>query len=289
MAMGPVARFSPAWRIWKARVEFDAYAARALPAADHLIAFNRQALTQFQTARRARYETVSLMSGSPHVRRVARQHGRAYRQYPLEPSFGTHIVKRYLVEYAQADRIYAASRYTWESFLEEGVSEDVLSVFPLIPDPRYEPDRAPRASTTFDIVYVGSLTVAKGVPLLVDAVRRLPCPEMRLTLIGGWKSRGMRRFIGEACARDSRIRVCPGDPLPHLRSARLCIHPTYEDGFAYAPAEALACGVPVIVSEDTGMKELVDPGRNGLIVPTGDLEALTQAIEATYRGELFGG
>jgi glycosyltransferase involved in cell wall biosynthesis len=288
-AMSPVARFSPAWRIWKARVEFDAYAARALPAADHLIAFNRQALKQFHTARQARYRSVSLMSGSPHVRRVARQHGRAYRQYPLERSFGTHIVKRYLVEYDQADRIYAASKYTWESFVEEGVPEDVLSLFPLIPDPRYERDGAPRASATFGIVYVGSLTVAKGVPLLIDAVRRLPYPEMRLTLIGGWKSRGMRRFVGEACARDPRIEVSPGDPLPHLRSARVCIHPTYEDGFAYAPAEALAAGVPVIVSEDTGMKELIDPGRNGLIVPTGDLEALTQAIEATYRGEIFGG
>ena len=68
----------------------------------------------------------------------------------------------------------------------------------------------------------------------------------------------MRRYLERARARDPRISVVPGDPLPHLQRARLCVHPAYEDGFGYAPAEALACGVPVIVTEDTGMKELID-------------------------------
>jgi glycosyltransferase involved in cell wall biosynthesis len=111
--------------------------------------------------------------------------------------------------------------------------------------------------------------------------------DLRLVLVGGWSSRGMRRFLQDAAARDSRISIGPGDPLPHLRSAHLCVHPTYEDGFAYAPVEALACGVPVLVSEDTGMKDLVDPGVNGMVLPTGELSVLTEAIDAAYRGEIF--
>jgi glycosyltransferase involved in cell wall biosynthesis len=99
----------------------------------------------------------------------------------------------------------------------------------------------------------------------------------------------MRRFVQQACATDRRIVAGPGDPLPHLRKASVCVHPAFEDGFAYAPAEALVGGVPVIVSEDTGMKELVDSPRAGLIVPTGDLDALAAAIEAAYRRELFDG
>ena len=69
----------------------------------------------------------------------------------------------------------------------------------------------------------------------------------------------------------------------------LCVHPAYEDGFAYAPAEALASGIPVIVSEDTGMKDLIDPPRTGLILPTGDIDALTAAIDAAYRREILVG
>jgi glycosyltransferase involved in cell wall biosynthesis len=286
--LAPLARLSPGWRIWAARVAFDADAARRLPAADHLIAFNRQALAQFRAARRAGYASVALMTGSPHVRRVARQHALARRRYPLERSFGTHVVRRYLVEYAQADRIHVASRCTWESFLEHGVPEGKLSLFPLTPHPRYAPAEEPPATDTFDVVYAGSLSVAKGVPLLIDAVRRLPHADLRLVLVGGWKTRGMRRFVERACAQDPRIEVRPGDPLPHLRAARLCAHPTYEDGFAYAPAEALACGVPVLVSEDTGMRDLIEPGRDGLILPTGDLDALAAAIDAAYRGEILG-
>jgi len=99
----------------------------------------------------------------------------------------------------------------------------------------------------------------------------------------------MRRFVQGACAADPRIVAGPGDPLPSLRRASVCVHAAYEDGFGYAPAEALACGVPLLVSEDTGMKELIDSPRAGLILPTGDLDALSEAIDAAYRGEIFGG
>jgi len=288
LALPPV-RFSPGLQTWASGVAFDAYAARRLPAADHLIAFNGQALAQFRVAREAHAKSVSLISANSHLRRVACQHARAYRQYPLERSWAKNLVRRNCAEYAHADRIYVASRYVWESFREEGFHEDVLSLFPLTPDPRYEPGSASQASGTFDILYIGSLTVTKGVPLLIDAFRRLPYSDMRLVLVGGWATRGMRLFIEKACASDRRINVCPGDPRLHLRTARLCIHPAYEDGFAYAPAEALACGVPVIVSENTGMKDLIDAGRNGLILPTGDLFALTEAADAAYRGDILAG
>ncbi len=291
--LGRLLRFSPAWRNLRRSVAFDRLAAQQLPAferssaAGHLLAFNGQALRQFEAARRAGYASISLVAANPHLRRLIRQHELAHRRYPLEGTWATHLLRRNLKEYKQAQRIYVASRYTWESFVQEGVSEDVLSLFPLIPDPRFTLREPPAKTGTFDVVFVGRLCVTKGVPLLVDAVRSLAHEDLRLVLVGGWSSRGMRRFLQEACARDARIAIGPGDPLPHLRDARLYAHPAYEDGFAYAPAEALACGVPVLVSEDTGMKELIDPGVSGLILPTGDLKALTEAIDAAYRGEIF--
>lgn len=284
----PLTRFSPAWTNLRESVGFDGLAARRLPRAQHLIAFNGQALKQLGTARRAGYESASLLAANPHLRRVVRQHEKALRRYPFEGSWAVRLLGRNLKEYAKADRIYVASAYTWESFVEEGCPERILSLFPFVPDPRYRPCPAPLATDTFDVVYSGRLCVTKGVPLLVDAVRRLPHADLRLVLVGGWGTSGMRRFLQNACAEDPRIRVGPGDPLSRLQRARLFAHPAYEDGFAYAPAEALACGVPVLVTEDTGMKELVEPGVNGLILPTGDIDALSEAIDAAYRGELCG-
>jgi glycosyltransferase involved in cell wall biosynthesis len=278
---------SPGVRTRAFMTQFDAYAAQRLPDAEHLIAFNGQALTQHRTARRAGYRSVALVSANSHLRRVIRQHARARELYPLERSWASGLVRRNEREYALADRIYVGSRYVQESFLEEGFPEELLARFQFTPHPRYRPAPAPATQGRFEIVYIGSLAVHKGVPLLIDAVRRLAHADLALTLIGGWGSRGMRRFVQAACAADSRIVVAPGDPLPHLRRAALCVHPSYEDGFAYAPAEALACGVPVLVSEDTGMKELIDSPSHGLTLPTGDLDALAQAIDAAYRGELF--
>jgi glycosyltransferase involved in cell wall biosynthesis len=275
-------------------VDFDAHAARRLPAAEHLIAFNSQALRQFDAARRAGYSSLGLVSANPHLGKLARQHALARRRYPIEGSWASRMLAQNLAEYALADRILVASRYIRESFLAEGFAEERLVDFPLTPDPRFGAARRDNAgagtgaaSDRFDVVYVGSLSVHKGVPLLIDAFRRVPHTDARLVLVGGWGTRGMRRFVQAACALDRRIELRPGDPLPSLRGARVCVHAAYEDGFGYAPAEALAARVPVIVSEDTGMKELIDSPRRGLVLPTGDLAALTEAISAAYRGELF--
>jgi glycosyltransferase involved in cell wall biosynthesis len=294
LALAPLARHSAAWRAWAASVAFDAYAARRLPHAQHLIAFNGTAEAQLRLAPRLGYESRSLVAANSHFRRVMRQHALAQRQYPLEAPWARHLLGRNLREYALAERIYVSSRYVRESFVEEGFSDERLQRFPLTPDPRFEPPSrqphdspaAAQAASSFDVVYVGALTVHKGVPLLVDAFRRAAEGDMRLLLLGGWKTRGMRRFLERACAEDPRISVCPGDPLPVLRRARLYVHAAYEDGFAYAPAEALACGVPVLASADTGMKELIEARGGGLVLPTGDLATLTEAIRAAHRGEL---
>jgi len=286
---GPLARASRAWRMWAGSVDFDAAAADLLPPGEHLIAFNGSAGAQLRRAAREGWSSRGLVSANSHFRQVIDRHRRAHAQYPIERPWVTHLLGRNLREYQLAERIYVSSEYIRESFLREGHDEGTLALFPLTPHPRYRPADRPAASSTFDVVYVGSLLVHKGVPLLLDALARLPHEDLRLVLVGGWGTRAMRRYLESARAGDPRISIAPGDPLPHLQQASLYVHPAYEDGFGYAPAEALACGVPVIVSEDTGMKELITPGRNGVVVPTGELGILAESIDAAYRGELLRG
>jgi glycosyltransferase involved in cell wall biosynthesis len=50
--------------------------------------------------------------------------------------------------------------------------------------------------------------------------------------------------------------------------------------------EALACGVPTIVTEDTGMKEYVTEGVNGYVIPTGDVDALANRLHDLQRHPL---
>ena len=185
-----------------------------------------------------------------------------------------------------ADMIHVASDYTRQSFLNEGIPDSKLKLRVFDVRPRFTPPIDRSNDGVFRIVYVGSLTVMKGIPILLEAFSRLPGNDIQLTLVGGWATRGMRRYLQDWLARDSRIQIAPGDPLPHLQRANVYVHPTYEDGFAYAPMEALACGVPAIVTEDTGMKEHIQPGVNGYVIPTGDWEALLEKLEACKASPL---
>jgi glycosyltransferase involved in cell wall biosynthesis len=287
-AVAPAFRLSPAWRLWRASVSFDLDAARRLSACDQLVGFNGTSLAQFRAAAGAGIGAVSLVSATAHLRVLVRRHALARASHPLERSWATRVLARNLAEYQCAERVFVSSQYVWDSFVAEGFDESRLVRFPLTPAPAYRPQASAPASGAFVVAYVGGLTVDKGAPLLVDAVRRLPHSDLRLRLVGGWKTRGMRGFMEDAMARDKRIEVAAGAPLQVLREARLYVHPAYSDGFGYAPAEALACGVPVLVSEDTGMRDLVDEGRTGMVLPTGDAQALAEAIDAAYRGEVLG-
>ncbi|GIV61827.1 MAG: hypothetical protein KatS3mg044_0693 [Rhodothermaceae bacterium] len=287
----PLIRMTPLrfLRGWKNYVVGDLFdrvvAARLEPSEGAFIGFVGKSLHSFRVARAGGTRCLALHVGNSHVRKILRRHAAAYRQWGLERSWlNAAQARKAIREYEMADLIFVNSAYTWASFVEEGVPESKLRRFRLEPDGRFVPPASRPDDDVFRVVYAGSLSVPKGIPVLVEAFTRLVGPA-RLTLVGTWSSRGMRRYLERARARDPRIHVQPGDPLPHYQQADVCVHPSYEDGFAYAPAEALACGTPVVVTEDTGMKELVREGENGYIVPTGDVDALYERLAALQRAK----
>jgi glycosyltransferase involved in cell wall biosynthesis len=58
----------------------------------------------------------------------------------------------------------------------------------------------------------------------------------------------------------------------------LFVLPSHREGFPRAPMEASAMGAPCIVTDIRGCREAVQPGRNGLLVPLGDVAALAAAM-----------
>ena len=213
------------------------------------------------------------MSPTAHLSAVQRLHERANRAYPLEHDWlHPALLAKGLREYELADRVHVVSEYVRQSFLKAGFREDRLVRVQLSANPRFRPPAGRRSDGVFRLVYTGALSATKGVPLLLDAFARADLGAATLTLVGQTGSRGVRQFVEGRLATDPRIRVRPGDPLPHLQEADVYVHPSYQDGFSYGVTEALAVGVPVVATQDTGAKELVRPSVNGWVVPTGDLK-----------------
>ena len=284
-------RFSLSWREFLGGRLYDRLVAKRLEADTKcFIGLQGQALLSLGRARQLGAEQLGLIASTPHITHVAAQHAKAQQFCPVEEDWlNPTLLRAVLAEYALADMIYTHSEYTHQSFLAAGIPSSKLHRIHLRVDPRFSKAEARADEGVFRVVYTGIVTSHKGVPMLLEAFARLSMPDAELILVGGTGTRGMRRYVEDWQRRDPRIRLAPGDPLPWLRKASVYVHASFQDGFSFGAMEALACGVPVIVSEDTGMKEHVRDGRNGYIVPTGDVDALHARLEDVARHRLAGG
>ena len=277
-------RFSPGWKSHIFNEIFDWRVARHISRSHEPIhtitGFAGKSLRTFRCALDAGASQVELLMANSHVDNVARLHARAAEDAGICDTWlnATQRRKTYR-EYDLADRIYVHSEYVRRSLVDAGIPAEKLERISLPVDDRFRPPAHRPQDDTFHMVYVGRVEVTKGIDVLLQAYERVPIDKKQLTIVGGWSTPAVRRLVQDAQHQDPRIVVAPGDPLPVLQQADVFVHPSYEDGFGYAPVEALACGVPVIVTEDTGMQEYVVPGKNGTIVPTGSVDAIVCALE----------
>ncbi|POR02300.1 hypothetical protein AU468_06850 [Alkalispirochaeta sphaeroplastigenens] len=136
------------------------------------------------------------------------------------------------------------------------------------------------------IVYTGRISQDKNLDFLICVQKRLRergC-QVCLFLAGD----GPYRRELEAATQDSPDVVFTGrlknGEIPGLLSmADLFVFPSTTDTFGMSVLEALACGVPCIVSDCGGPSELVAQGKSGFIVPVEDPEEWAQAIEKVLR------
>lgn len=273
-------RILPALDNYVRREVYDRRVAAQLPrSGTSFMAFAGEALHSFRRARALGYEHLELVVPNSHVDNVMRLHARAARETGFADTWLNDRQRRKVHrEYEAADRIYVHSTYVAQTLRDAGLPAHKLRRTYLAPAARFCPPARRSPDGPFRIAYVGRLDGTKGVPLLLDAFRQLPFSDVELTLVGGWSSRAMRKHIQAELRQDARIRQFSGDPLPVLQAADVFVHPSYEDGFGYAPAEALQCGVPVITTADAGVKEYVSDGVNGYVVPTGDTAAIVERL-----------
>ena len=133
------------------------------------------------------------------------------------------------------------------------------------------------------ILFLSRLIPRKGADMLIEAFAQV-CPESgRLVIAGPEGESGYRAHL-ERCAKEARVegRVHFTGPLYEedkkaaLTDADLFALPSRYENFANVAAEAIACGVPVLVTDSCGIHSLVE-GRAGLVIPA-QRDALVEAL-----------
>jgi colanic acid/amylovoran biosynthesis glycosyltransferase len=192
----------------------------------------------------------------------------------------TVTVSRYNVDYLTAIANGGGGRI---ELIRNGID---LTRFAPAPEPPDGP---------FSILAVARLVEKKGLALLIEACRGLRDRdlEFRCEIVG----KGAQKAHLEQLIRDFDLRqhVHLAGPLPHqeiverYHRAHVLVLPCIvgrdgnRDGLPVSIVEALACGLPVISTNVTGIPEAVQHGRNGLIVRPGNVTELTMAIERLMR------
>ncbi len=261
---------------------FDEYTLRRVPACDAFVAISGAGL---KTGRRVQERGGRFVCdrGSTHQRYQERVLREEYERWGMEgDAKAPHIAVREEEIYAAADAITVPSTMAKRSFVEMGVAAEKVHVIPYgVRLDRFERvGRAPAIKERFEAVFVGQVSLRKGVPYLLEAFARVQHPNKRLRVVGAMDARlegilgrfprGSVEFLGA---------VAQGRLPEILSGSHVLVLPSVEEGLALVQAQAMACGCPVLASTNTGAEDLFTDGREGMIVPIGDVEALVGGME----------
>lgn len=181
-------------------------------------------------------------------------------------------------EIALADTILACSPFVAGTLRAAGVLESRIRVVPYgAPEPRPRDWSAAAAAGPLRLLFAGSIGQRKGFGYLLRALRLLGRRDVELVAMG--------HVVGDAAPlapyRDLFTHAAPRPHAAVLELMRTChalVLPSLFEGLALVQLEAMSCGLPVIVTPNTGAEGIVRDGVEGRIVPIRDVAALASAI-----------
>ena len=200
-----------------------------------------------------------------------------------DPPVSHYYHQRSLEMMDYTDHVISPSSFVTQSFLENGFSREQVFELPYPGDfsifrPATEPrpkNRPPRIITT------GLLCLRKGTPYLLEAFRII---HKKHPSVEFWVTRSIRDDVMPCLAKYSDLPIKWGNYLPHQELAeryRQCdvfTLPSLEDGFARIVLEAMACGLPAVITPNTGAADYIQEGVSGSVVPIREPKVLAEAL-----------
>ncbi len=185
-------------------------------------------------------------------------------------------------EIRQADAVLVGSTFAADSFVAQGVPRAKMRMIPYGVDLQtFTPGAAPSSSTAFKVIYAGQLTQRKGISYLLRGYRKFARHDSQLTLVGSVVGsdrplQPYRDFIQHITHQTRPVLAAM------YRASDVFVLPTLVEGMGLVVLEAMACGLPVIVTAN-GPGDIVRDGIDGFIIPERDEDALCDRLERLYR------
>lgn len=180
----------------------------------------------------------------------------------------------------EADAVVCVSRYTQRQVTETYGKRDTHLIFDgidtdvFVPTPTFERrDLLPESDARIRLLFIGNNTKRKGFDLLPKILDLLP-EDYTLFYNGGFQKTGEtphRRMVSIGTPDRAGL-------VAAYQSCDILLFPSRLEGFGIAPAEALACGRPVVTTNASALPEVVDDGENGFLCQRDDVASYAERV-----------
>lgn len=187
-------------------------------------------------------------------------------------------------EFSSATHIFVPSSAASESLVRCGVDVNKIFINPYGVDlTDFCPGK--KNDDVFRVIQVGTIVLGKGILTLLDAFARAKIRNSELWFVGaGLKNSGLHSAIN--AMRTPKVFFQKPVPQAKLREyynqCTVFVLASVADGFALVVLQAMACGLPVIVTDNVGAKDLIVDGVNGFIVPVGAPEIIAERLRQLH-------
>ena len=261
---------------------FDKLAAKNLGECDICVAFSNFALHTNRRAKELGAVTI-VQRGSAHMLYQQKIIEDEYEKFGLKFN-RTHpkIIEKQLMEYEEADYIFVPSIFAKRTFLEKGIPEEKL-IHASYGIDLSEFKQLPKGDNVFRVIFAGGMTLQKGVHYLLQAFSELNLPNSELLLIGGISDE-IKPFFEKYEGTFKWLGHKPQAELHRYYSqGSVFVLNSIQDGFGMVMTQAMACGLPLISTANTGGPDLIEDGKEGFIIPIRDVEAIKERILFFYE------
>lgn len=261
---------------------YDRLATRYVVPCDIFVGFFSHTLDSLRKAKRLGAVTV-VDHGSSHLeyqRDVLKEEYSRFGHAGYLPH--PKIVEKELREYEEADYICVPSLFVKRTFLEKWVPESKLIHVPYGVD-LSQFRQVPKEDDIFRVVFAGSMTLRKGVHYLLRAFAELKLPNAELMLVGPMSDE-MKPFFTKYEGKFKYVGKKPQAELyKYYSQGSVFAMMSVEEGLALVQVQAMACGLPVIATTNTGGEDIVRDGKDGFIIPIRDVEKLKEKLVYLYE------
>ncbi len=192
--------------------------------------------------------------------------------------------QRELLEYELADYIQVNSSFVKRTFIEQGIAEEKIIMVNTGVDLK-EFKQIPKEDKVFRIIFAGGGSIRKGYHYLLQAFYELNLSNCEVWHLGSINDE-IKPFLDKYKTEKWILKGHqPQNELyKYYSQGSVFVLPSLEEGLAMVQAQAMACGLPLICTTNTGGEDFIsDNGKEGFVIPIRDVEAIKEKILYLYN------